>query len=146
MRGRTLVNIRPEEPQSDSQSKESKGYTERAWRDRFRELGRKCYYCETPLTLDSCHREHRKPLCRGGKDEIRNLVPSCENCNLKKGWRTEREFAEEHERLFNKPRVNHAINNLKPSTALEERMFEPGLLKRLVSERERVSWAWRNPA
>jgi hypothetical protein len=29
--------------------------------------------------------------------------------------------------------------------SLEERFNEPGLLKKVVGERERVSWAWRNP-
>lgn len=49
----------------------------------------RCFYCGTPkglnLTLD-----HIVPLCRGGSNSYRNLVPCCEACQWLKSYNDER--------------------------------------------------------
>ena len=52
-----------------------------------------CYHCEqrfkpTDLTMD-----HLIPIARGGKSDKKNCVPSCKDCNTKKGHQTRAEMA-----------------------------------------------------
>jgi hypothetical protein len=100
-----------------------------------------CIYCATPLSFNDATKDHLTPTCRGGTDKISNIAPACLSCNQAKGWRTEEEF-----RLYISTKHTARARNtyIKPSPALEETINEPGLLKKLTNERERVSWAWRN--
>ena len=44
-----------------------------------------CAYCsrqDVPLQTD-----HFVPICKGGRDSLNNIVPSCQECNTKKGSR-----------------------------------------------------------
>jgi hypothetical protein len=131
-------------------------HTERDWQKKFFSCNMRCFYCELPLTLDTATKDHRTPICRGGSDEIWNIVPACLPCNQKKGWRTVSEFLANRE-----PLANTVTNNSQPiagvpskkkilpqpNISLEERCNEPGLLKKLQMERDGTSsWAWRNPA
>ena len=50
----------------------------------------RCFYCKTELK--KWHQEHKVPLCRGGSDDISNIVISCPTCNLKKNTMTAEEF------------------------------------------------------
>lgn len=58
------------------------------------ELGKGlCYHCgekfkPTELTMD-----HLIPIARGGKSNKKNCVPSCKDCNTKKGYKTRAEMA-----------------------------------------------------
>ncbi len=54
-------------------------------RDEFR-----CLYCGGAAT----HIDHVTPLDKGGTDEPDNLVAACAACNLRKGTKNAREFAE----------------------------------------------------
>lgn len=48
----------------------------------------KCFYCDSLLDFSikqSVHLDHVKPLCKGGKHTITNVVWACAKCNLKKG-------------------------------------------------------------
>ena len=47
-------------------------------------VGRRCFYCGKECGEDF-HWDHHVPLNAGGKDEARNLVLSCPQCNLRKG-------------------------------------------------------------
>lgn len=52
-----------------------------------------CYHCgqrfkPTELTMD-----HLIPIARGGKSDKKNCVPSCKECNTKKGHKTRAELA-----------------------------------------------------
>lgn len=51
-----------------------------------------CVYCgiSGPLTVD-----HATPLCRGGSNGIKNIVPACFACNSAKANRTAAEFIRE---------------------------------------------------
>lgn len=102
----------------------------------------KCHYCETALTPEIATKDHLTPLCRGGADHIDNIVPACLACNQQKAWRTEDEF---RQFISTGGRKFGGISKSNPSPSLEEKHNEPGLLKRVTNERERVSWAWRNP-
>lgn len=122
-------------------------HSDREWQRKFFAMGKCCFYCSAPLTLKTAHKEHKTPRCRGGSNRIQNIVPSCDVCNQTKTWRTDAEFITERERLFaQKSQVSRSIYKPSFSTALEVTNNEPGLLKKVVSERERLSWAWSNPA
>lgn len=49
-------------------------------------LGQKCPYCGvTVLDHGSITVDHRTPIARGGRLEIRNLIAVCKRCNAAKG-------------------------------------------------------------
>jgi hypothetical protein len=131
-------------------------HTERDWEKKFFSCNARCFYCSIPLTLSTASKDHRTPICRGGSDEIWNIVPACLPCNQKKGWRTTSEFLAKREAFAKSVKENSqpiaGVTSKKkilpPSIiSLEERCNEPGLLKKLQTERDgNVSWAWRNPA
>jgi hypothetical protein len=121
-------------------------HTRTEWIAKFQQCGCKCYYCEIPLTLKQAEKEHKIPICRGGDDAIENIVPACKPCNAMKAWRTEAEFYEERHRLVQKSIAHGGIPKPKATVLSPEEANEPGLLKKLCWERERISWAWRNPA
>jgi 5-methylcytosine-specific restriction endonuclease McrA len=135
---------------------QTKGHhTRTEWQAKFQKCGAKCYYCKAPLTFDIAQKDHQIPLCREGSDSIDNIVPSCRPCNQMKAWRTEREFVREYKRLSARISTKStsvcALNKSNPRgtpcIAMEEQFNEPGLLKKVLLERERgVSWFWRNPA
>ncbi|MGE0105110.1 MAG: HNH endonuclease [Blastocatellales bacterium] len=43
-----------------------------------------CWYCGTPLEMETSTRDHVRPRARGGKSHPRNLVLSCRDCNGRK--------------------------------------------------------------
>lgn len=43
-----------------------------------------CFWCDQEIPNGKMHLDHIYPLSRGGKDEINNLVVSCEYCNKRK--------------------------------------------------------------
>ena len=45
----------------------------------------KCYWCKTPLTLDTSTLEHKIPLHRGGLDNANNRTLACLKCNSDRG-------------------------------------------------------------
>ncbi len=49
----------------------------------------RCAYCGS---IERIEADHRIPLCRGGSNEIRNILPACRHCNRRKHRRTEEEF------------------------------------------------------
>jgi 5-methylcytosine-specific restriction endonuclease McrA len=114
------------------------------WIKRFLDHGPFCHYCEIRLTLDTAVREHLTPLCRGGADSTDNLVPSCDQCNQMKAWRTDDEFFRDRPMLLARRTSRRTIALPTPSGLSLEEANEPGLLKRLSNERERVSRWWRS--
>ena len=53
----------------------------------------KCWYCGANLNpFDNLVIEHVIPLTRGGVDDVRNLVPSCNYCNQSKGAKLTEEW------------------------------------------------------
>lgn len=51
----------------------------------LRRDGYRCVYCDSRQT--PFHIDHVRPLSRGGRDTMDNLVTSCQACNLAKGDR-----------------------------------------------------------
>jgi hypothetical protein len=125
-------------------------HTRKEWIDKLVEHGLFCHYCKTELTAETLTKDHLTPTCRGGSSAIENMVPACLPCNQMKAWRTEDEFMSARAFLSTRRRgtsFNSCIPRPEPpKISYEERFNEPGLLKRLIGEREQVSWAWRNPA
>lgn len=44
-----------------------------------------CAYCRDSVPLDFIQAEHVVPLSKGGRNDLRNLLPSCAACNRDKG-------------------------------------------------------------
>lgn len=49
-----------------------------------------CAYCG--LKPHKLYREHMYPKCRGGGEELENIFPACNSCNIRKGRRTPLEW------------------------------------------------------
>lgn len=48
----------------------------------------RCAYCDMQLNpFDGFEIDHVHPVCKGGTDEVDNLVPCCHDCNQRKGGR-----------------------------------------------------------
>lgn len=52
-----------------------------------------CYHCENKLKAADLTMDHLIPIARGGKSDKKNCVPSCKDCNTKKGNKTRAELA-----------------------------------------------------
>jgi len=135
-------------------------HSEAEWAQLLQSWGWRCFYCGSSIRLrweasplppeNEATKDHLVPICRGGVDYIENIVPACKRCNCMKGMKTADEFLSSRPGIStslaekqNIPTGNpfYKTNGLSP-----EEINEPGLLKHLVSERERVSWCWRHPA
>lgn len=46
----------------------------------FARWGFACAYCDAPAE----HLDHIKPIARGGRDVLGNVIPACADCNLSK--------------------------------------------------------------
>ncbi len=58
------------------------------------QLGRGiCYHCEQKFKTSDLTMDHLIPIARGGKSDKKNCVPSCKECNTKKGYKTRAELA-----------------------------------------------------
>ena len=55
----------------------------------------KCYHCEQKFKAEELTMDHLIPIARGGKTDKKNCVPSCKDCNTKKGHKTRAEMAME---------------------------------------------------
>ena len=74
-----------------------------------------CQFCGAPVTMNTGTLDHVLPTCRGGANNITNVVCACKPCNNLKDDRTPEEFYSwakkqqhidpEHCRLKNHPRV-----------------------------------------
>ncbi len=122
-------------------------YKQIEWEGKFFRLGRCCYYCGTPLTLRGATKDHVVPIERGGLDDLFNTVPACWPCNHLKGTMTESEFRRARPERCTASTANTTVSSKAVLISYEEKN-EPGLLKRVASERDsmRASWFWRNPA
>jgi hypothetical protein len=116
-----------------------------------------CHYCGEPLTARTATADHRIPMSKGGTHQIENIIPACHRCNSAKSNLPEYEFLHSGRtfiiacevctgkiKVESGKTVDKTMHN--PFSICPEMENEPGLLKRLIRERERVSWAWRNPA
>lgn len=51
-----------------------------------------CYHCEQKFSPQDLTMDHLIPIVRGGKTNKQNCVPSCKNCNNRKGYKTRAEL------------------------------------------------------
>jgi len=52
-----------------------------------------CYHCGQKFKPAELTMDHLIPIVRGGKSTKNNCVPSCKDCNTKKGYKTRAEMA-----------------------------------------------------
>lgn len=52
-----------------------------------------CYHCENNFKPEELTMDHLIPIVRGGMSNKKNCVPSCKDCNSKKGNKTRAELA-----------------------------------------------------
>jgi 5-methylcytosine-specific restriction endonuclease McrA len=45
----------------------------------------RCIHCDLQMTFDAFTLDHLKPVTKGGKTDIWNLLPSCHPCNVQRG-------------------------------------------------------------
>ena len=64
-------------------------FTFAEWEELLRHHAGHCAYCGLTERIEA---DHRIPLCRGGSNEISNILPACRHCNRRKHRRTEEEF------------------------------------------------------
>jgi 5-methylcytosine-specific restriction endonuclease McrA len=64
-------------------------FTFQEWEKLLHEHGSRCAYCGSTVRIEA---DHRTPLCRGGSNEISNILPACRHCNRRKHRKTEEEF------------------------------------------------------
>ena len=64
-------------------------FTFEEWEALLAQHAGRCAYCGSNDRIEA---DHRTPLCRGGSNEIINIVPACRHCNRRKHRRTEEEF------------------------------------------------------
>jgi uncharacterized protein (TIGR02646 family) len=85
----------------------------------FKKTNGKCIYCGSDLDFYNFHVEHMKPKSKliYNKSDIKNLFPSCIDCNLLKGNLEVEEFREKIENfIFEDTRCRTLARyyNLKP--------------------------------
>jgi 5-methylcytosine-specific restriction endonuclease McrA len=65
-------------------------FTRKDWQLLKQAYQNRCAYCGQ--TVGKLQKDHVIPLIRGGAHTIRNIVPACGPCNLRKGLRAEMPF------------------------------------------------------
>ena len=64
------------------------------WRQ---QLGQgQCYHCKEQFPPSALTMDHLTPIARGGKSNKKNCVPSCKDCNSKKGYKMSVELTMEN--------------------------------------------------
>lgn len=84
---RKLSNIRAARNNRPISKLPNKGrHSGKAWKDLrlavFERDGYRCRYCN--IKCEAPHCDHYMPVCRGGSNDMENLVTACPSCNLKK--------------------------------------------------------------
>lgn len=64
-------------------------FTFAEWEALRKQYGGRCGYCGSTERIEA---DHRTPLCRGGSNDIDNILPACRSCNRRKHQKTEDEF------------------------------------------------------
>ena len=54
--------------------------------------GCRCAWCGKPIAAEEVTADHRVPRMKGGRHTARNIVASCEPCNVAKGSRWPKQF------------------------------------------------------
>jgi 5-methylcytosine-specific restriction protein A len=55
-----------------------------------------CYHCKQTFKPQELTMDHLTPIARGGKSNKKNCVPSCKDCNSKKGYKMSVELTMEN--------------------------------------------------
>ena len=69
-----------------------KGLGKRKREEVLRKTNGACFYCGENLNPAVVQIDHVFPQCKGGKNDIENLVPACRSCNSSKGGRSLEKF------------------------------------------------------
>ena len=55
-----------------------------------------CHHCKNKFKSSELTMDHLTPIARGGKSTKKNCVPSCKDCNSKKGYKMDVEITLEN--------------------------------------------------
>jgi 5-methylcytosine-specific restriction endonuclease McrA len=64
-------------------------FTFAEWEALLKQYEGRCAYCGSTERIEA---DHRIPICRGGSNDIGNILPACRSCNRRKHRKTEDEF------------------------------------------------------
>lgn len=86
----------------------------------FEKTQGKCVYCGCDIDFKKFHIEHKKPkkILKRDYDNIDNLFPACQDCNLSKGDLSVEEFREKLTNMINDRHIGRLFAkyyNLKPT-------------------------------
>ena len=59
---------------------------------KYKALNGRCAYCGQLISYKNMQLEHVQPLVQDGADKMKNILPSCKECNYMKGERNLEEF------------------------------------------------------
>ncbi len=76
----------------------------------------RCAYCNSRLTLRTTTKDHVVPRCKGGKDDLLNVVASCRSCN---GIKADRTLSESGLQLRSDVELRHLNDDEKLSVLLK---------------------------
>ena len=130
-------------------------HTETEWMFQIERQMGLCFYCSIPLRDETGRwrgtRDHLTPVCKGGTDNIDNIVAACWPCNKRKGKRTLGEYRAYIDRqcgLISESSVVKAYKNLPVSTeewptvcVLNPELQEPFM--RLMAKQEAAALAFK---
>lgn len=85
------------------------------------ELGKgQCYHCGNRFKPADLTMDHLIPITRGGKSNKNNCVPSCKDCNSKKGYKTRAEMAMEELKTAAAPAAEETSTPLNQNETTNE--------------------------
>lgn len=85
------------------------------------ELGKgQCYHCGNRFKPADLTMDHLIPIARGGKSNKNNCVPSCKDCNSKKGYKTRAEMAMEELKTAAAPAAEETSTPLNQNETTNE--------------------------
>ncbi len=92
------LNSQDMNPIKYKKQKIHKNVKDQVWNERIGEENGKgpCYLCQRIISMQNFHCGHVVSEFNGGKIEIPNLRPICQNCNGSVGTKNMQEFAKEH--------------------------------------------------
>ena len=101
---KVVVNVVDNKEKAKHKKKKAKPrhrhFTKEMRRSIYEKTQGHCYLCGEAVGFKSFEVEHKKPLSKGGTDDLNNLYPSCHRCNTIKNNIFYEDFMEKISQIF----------------------------------------------